>query len=93
MPGLSSIVPSGTSSAAAVSASQGGSCARCRAWALGVWAQLLWCTGLVAPRQVESSQTRDQTHVLCIGRRDVIHCTTREVLGGRIYNENTGVSA
>ena len=29
-------------------------------------AQQLWCTGLVAPQYVESSQTRDWT---CIGRR------------------------
>ena len=31
----------------------------CRAWALGVWAQQLWLTGLVAPRHVGSSRTRD----------------------------------
>ena len=36
--------------------------------------------GLVAPRQVESSWTRDRTHVPCIGRQIFIHCTTREVL-------------
>ena len=30
----------------------------------------LWCTGLVALQQVESSPPiRDQTHVLCIGRQ------------------------
>ena len=33
------------------------------------WAQELWHTGLVAPWHVESSQTRDQTHVPCIGRQ------------------------
>ena len=38
----------------------------------------LWCTGLVAPRHVRSSQTKDQTPVPCIGRI-LIHCTTREV--------------
>ena len=42
-------------------------------------AQQLWCTGLVAPWHVGSSQTRAQTHVLCIGRRILNHCTTREV--------------
>ena len=35
--------------------------------------------GLVAPPHVESSQTRDQTHVPCIGRWIPIHCTTRKV--------------
>ena len=29
---------------------------------------------------MEFSQTRDWTHVLCIGRWILIHCTTREVL-------------
>ena len=31
-------------------------------------AQWLWCTGLVALQQVESSWTRDQTRIPCIGR-------------------------
>ena len=35
--------------------------------------------GLVAPQHVESSQTRDQTHVSCIGRQILIHGATREV--------------
>ena len=30
--------------------------------------QYLWCMGLAALKQVEFSRTRDQTHVLCIGR-------------------------
>ena len=34
--------------------------------------------GLVAPQHVESSQTRDQTHVPCIGRQILYHWTTRE---------------
>jgi len=34
---------------------------------------------LVAPQHVESSWTRDQTHVLCIGRRILNHWITREV--------------
>ena len=36
--------------------------------------------GLTAPQHVESSRTRDQTHVLCNGRQVLIHCTTVEVL-------------
>ena len=35
---------------------------------------------LVAPHHVESSPTRDQTCVPCIGRRILNHWTTREVL-------------
>ena len=42
-------------------------------------AQYLWRTGLVAPQHVGSSQTRDRTHVPCIGRRILNHCATREV--------------
>ena len=38
-----------------------------------------WLTGLAAPRHVGSSQTRDRTHVPCIGRWILNHCTTREV--------------
>ena len=37
--------------------------------------------GLVALKHVESSQTRDQTHVSCIGRWILNHGTTREVRG------------
>ena len=37
-----------------------------------------WC--LVASRHVESSQTRDWTHVPYIGRWILIHCSTRKVL-------------
>ena len=58
----------------------------CRAQALGAWASVVTARrpnscgdGLIALRPVESSQTRDQTHVLCIGRQILIHCTTREV--------------
>ena len=43
------------------------------------WAEK-WLTGLAAPRHVESSQTRDRTHVPCTGRQILTHCTTREVL-------------
>ena len=42
--------------------------------------QYLWHTGLVALQHVKSSWTRDRTHVLYIGRRILIHCTTWEVL-------------
>ena len=41
--------------------------------------QWLWHTGLVVPQHVESSQTRDQTCVPCIGRQILILCTTREI--------------
>ena len=41
-------------------------------------AQQLWHTGLVAPRHVGSSQTRDRAHVPCIGRQILNQCTTRE---------------
>ena len=45
------------------------------------WLQKLYlqCPGLVAPWHVGTSQTRDRTHVLCIGRRTFNHWTTREV--------------
>ena len=32
-----------------------------------------------APQRVESSRTRDQTHVPCIGRWFLTHCATRKV--------------
>ena len=42
--------------------------------------QELWHRGLVAPRHVGSSWTRDQTHVPCIGRWILHHWATREAL-------------
>ena len=48
---------------------------------MGSRAQYLWCTGLVAPRQVRSSPTRDWTHLLQIGRQILNYWTTREVPG------------
>ena len=36
-----------------------------------------WCTGLVAPQHVESSQTRNRTHVPCIGRWILTHWTNQ----------------
>ena len=37
-----------------------------------------WSTGLDALRHVESSQTKDWTHVSCIGRQMLYHWATRE---------------
>ena len=58
-----------------------------RAQILDTWASVVTAcrlsscghTGLVAPQHVESSLTRNWTHVPCIGRQILIHCTTREV--------------
>ena len=41
--------------------------------------QQLQLVGLVAPRHVGSSRTRNQTGIPCNGRQILIHCTTREV--------------
>lgn len=65
-----------------------GAFSSCRAWALGARASVVAAFGLsscgpqalVAPWYVESSQTREWSHVLCIGRQIPIHPTTREVL-------------
>ena len=48
---------------------------------MGSRAQAQWLqhTGLVAPRHVGSSQTRDRTRVPCIGRQTPNHCATREI--------------
>ena len=48
----------------------------------GLWAhrlQELWLMGLVVPHHVESSWTRDRTHVSCVGRWILYHWTSREV--------------
>ena len=50
----------------------------CGAQAPDAQAQQLWLMGPVAPRHVESSQTRARTRVPCIGRQILNHCTTRE---------------
>lgn len=42
-----------------------------------MWPQQLQCAGLVAPRRVGSYFPRDQTCILCIGRRFPTHWTTR----------------
>ena len=43
-------------------------------------ARSLWPTGLVAPRQLGSTQIRDWTHVSWIGRHILYHWATRETL-------------
>ena len=43
-------------------------------------AQKVWSTGLVAPRHVASSRTRDRAHVSCIGRRILCRWATWEPL-------------
>ena len=63
-----------------------------RVWALVVVVQGLSPGGswaLVAPWHVESSWTRDQTCVPCIGRQFPIHCTTREI--PEVYDEMVSV--
>ena len=52
----------GCSRVGSVQASHCGGFSGCRAWPLG-------CVGLAAPLHMESSWTRDRTHVPCIGRR------------------------
>ena len=49
-------------------------------WASVVAARGLRGCGLIVPRHVESSQTRDRTRVPCIGRWILNHCITWEVL-------------
>ena len=45
----------------------------------GGQAQWLGNTGSGAPQHLESSQIRDQIQVPSLGRRILIHCTTKEV--------------
>ena len=42
--------------------------------------------GLVAPWRVESSQTRDRTHISCVGRWILNHWSTREVHNILFFN-------
>ena len=58
----------------------------CSTWAQNLWltdskaqAQSLWHTGLIAPTQVGSSQTRGWTGIPCIVRQILNHWKTREV--------------
>ena len=44
-------------------------------WSTG-W--IVWCTDLVPPWHVGSSQIRDQSHVSCIGKWIIYHWATRE---------------
>ena len=64
-----------------VRASVVAACGLQQLWLVGsrAQAQQLWRTGLVAPRHVGSSRTRDRTRVSCIGRQILNHCATREV--------------
>ena len=48
-------------------------------WVLKCMSFSLWCAGVVAPWHVESSGTKDQTHVPCISRQILIHWTIREI--------------
>ena len=43
-----------------------------------MWAQQLWCMGLLAPRHVLSSQARDRTRVPCVARQIPNHWETGE---------------
>ena len=52
----------------------------CSALGSRVQTQSLWNTGLLAPRHVASSWTRDQTYVSFIGRCILNHGATREAL-------------
>ena len=71
--GLLSLQQVGTTAlCCGVWASHCGVLSHCRARALGVWAEL-WITGPAALPHVGSSQTRDPTCVLCIGRQILNH--------------------
>ena len=49
-------------------------------WAVGHVGSVVVALGLNYPEDTRSSRTRDQTCVLCIGRRILNHWTTRDVL-------------
>ena len=58
----------------------------CKVQASPSWLLLLWSMGsrardlrLVTPWRMRSSQTRDQTCILCINRQILNHWTTREI--------------
>ena len=59
----------------------------CGAWALGLQTSVVVAPGLIAPWHVESSQSRDQTHVLCIGRQILNHWTTGEVCQSHFWKK------
>lgn len=52
----------------------------CGAQSLGWGSSIAVAPGLVAPRHMGSSQTRDRTSVRCIGRRIINHWTIRDTL-------------
>ena len=54
---------------------------------LGHGDSVVWRLGLVAPRHVGFSRTRDQTVVPCIDRWILIHWTTREGWTMFVFNE------
>ena len=62
----------------------------CSSWTLerGLSSRGAWT--LIAPQHVESSQTRDWTHVPCIGRWILNHWATREVHGNLLIVESWG---
>ena len=61
---------------------QASHCGGFSCWSVGsrAWAQYLWHTGLAAPCHLETSWTRYQTHVSCIGKQILHHWTMREFL-------------
>ena len=84
MPGLSLVAASGGSSLAwVVLWCTDFSFLWLLVWSMGSGAQasVVVVHGLSCSEPVRSSWTRDQTHVSCIGRQILIHCTTREVPG------------
>ena len=56
-----------------------GGFSRCGLWALERAGSVVVVYGLICPMVVESSWTRDWTHVPCIGRKILNHWPTREV--------------
>ena len=57
-----------------------------------VWARQLWHTGLVAPRHVRSSRTRDRTCVPCIARQILYHLSHRGSSQHVLYYKTTDVN-
>lgn len=55
-------------------------------------ARFLRCSGLAGLQHVESSRSRNRTHVPCVGRQTLNHCATREVphiiFKGLIFNSS-----
>ena len=76
----------GLLSSYSVQASHWGGFSCCGAWGpewegfstCGAWTQQLWCVGLVAHQQVESSHATDWICVAWFGRRILNHWTTTE---------------